>query len=82
MPKIDPETQALYDEINGMIQKFKVTPWYSLKNYKTIIPLHCYLNSLGWSKGEGGLHAGGQMRWHGGCAQNTIFFEKDFKRSH
>lgn len=24
MPKIDPETQQLYDEINGMIQKFKV----------------------------------------------------------
>jgi len=24
MPKIDPETQKLYDEINGMIQKFKV----------------------------------------------------------
>lgn len=24
MPKIDPETQKLHDEINGMIQKFKV----------------------------------------------------------
>ena len=24
MPKVDPETQKLYDEINGLIQKFQV----------------------------------------------------------
>lgn len=58
MPKIDPETQQLYDEINGMIQKFKVK--FLKRKIKQLIKIMLSYFT-GRSKGEGRLLTSRQM---------------------
>lgn len=43
MPKVDPETQKLYDEINGLIKKFQVNENKKIKRKHFLFIIHPFL---------------------------------------